>query len=105
LIDEKFEIFTDKEIFTKRAIESLVMHSKDTSEKIRSLSCEILMDFIAILPNYNEIVKKLNPDLLTEIYNISKNKQSENSRRIRKILNNQENPLLSKDEVNKIKDL
>jgi hypothetical protein len=41
IIKEKKEFFTDKLNYTKKLIEVLVLHSKDNSEKVSSISIEV----------------------------------------------------------------
>lgn len=106
ICESKRDFLIAKKNYCKKVIESLVYGYKNTSEKIRRESCNILTKFIASLPNYAEITKTLPSEMINRIYQMQCEAQSKINNDVDKLISKSidilNNPLLnvSKDEEN-----
>ena len=87
LCENKRDFFIEKKNYCKKVIESLVYGYKNSSENIKNESVDTLSKFISKLPNYAEVTRLLPSELLSRIYQMQCEAQSEIETKIDKLIN------------------
>ena len=87
LCENKRDFFIEKKNYCKKVIESLVYGYKNSSENIKNESVDTLSKFISKLPNYAEVTRLLPSELLSRIYQMQCEAQSEIDTKIDKLIN------------------